>query len=637
MNFKLPGIFTLLVILILANLPLQAAISLSPANDNCSSAYSINDVTNYCSSPRQFTNEGATASGVAGPGCFPSFMLEPDNDVWFKFKAVANTVNISVIGAVSGNPKGTLQNPQFALYIGSCGGELFDIACISDGHGYNIAETFINDLAIGGTYYLRVDGRNGKTGSFQLCINNYNPALSPSSDCATGVVLCDKSSFTVPNITGAGLNRFELPYGICLKEESSSAWYKWTCDKPGTLTFTLTPVNPADDLDFAVFLLPNGVEDCSEKIPYRCMASGENVSASVSQWAKCTGATGLKATSVDLAEDEGCGEWDDNFVAALRMEAGESYALLVNNYHNTGNGFSIEFGGTGTFKSPTAHFVVNKLKIDQTQELWVRNKSSFEGGIKNYEWNFGVDAKPATAKGIGPHKVKYGSTGRKSISLSIETESGCQITKVREVTVIDPPPPPPPEPEPITPPEPETVTPSSTSPPPPEEPLDETPQDLPSGTASVRTDDLAEIPVENSPLDETAPSSNPPSERETDLVEVTYLVKYTASIYFPSDSATLEPEDIEMLEQVLDILRDNPTYKAIVEGHTNNIPDAFYCNQLATERAAVVIAWLKENGVGEDRIIRKIFGKDKVFEPEKTKYTNRKIYQKAVVKLVERE
>lgn len=422
-------------------LSFQFVSGMAPANDNCSNAYLIKNVSNYCSSASQFTNVGATRSRIRKPVCFPSYDIEPDNDVWFKFTAIANTVNISVLGAMHGVPKGTLQFPQFALYGGSCSGELYEIACISDGQGYNIVETFITDLAIGGTYYIRVDGRNGKSGSFQLCVNNYNPVPSPSSDCSTAVVLCDKSPFTVPSISGVGYDANEITPGLCLQEESSSAWYKWTCDKPGTLTFTLKPINPADDIDFALFLLPFGVDDCRTKIPVRCMASGEEVNALYSRWARCSGTTGLRFSSSDAVEFAGCDEGDDNYISGIMMETGQSYALLINNFHNTGNGFSIEFGGSGTFKGPVAHFVVNKLKINQDQELWLRNKSNFEGGIKSYEWNFGVDAKPKTAKSVGPHKVKYSSSGKKSISLVIETNNGCKVTKVRQVTVTDPPPP----------------------------------------------------------------------------------------------------------------------------------------------------------------------------------------------------
>ncbi|MEO1260086.1 MAG: OmpA family protein [Bacteroidota bacterium] len=621
MNFRLPGIF---IFLFLLNAPVWSMTA--PANDDCSRAHVLRDVTNYCSSPRQFTNEGASASTLPGPGCFPPYEIDPDNDVWFKFKATANTVNISVLGAIHGNPKGTLQNPQFALYMGNCKDGLWEIACIGDAQGYNIVETFINDLAIGGTYYIRVDGRNGNTGSFQLCVNNFNPIPSPSSDCSSAVVLCDKSSFTVPSVSGAGRNRFEIPIGICLQEESSSAWYKWTCEQSGSLTFTLKPVNPSDDIDFAVFYLPNGVDDCTEKIPIRCMASGEDVVSSFSKWSRCSGATGLRSSSTDFSEEAGCQDLDDNFVAAMPMEAGASYALLINNFHNTGNGFSIEFGGTGTFKGPVAHFVVNKLKINQSQDLWVKNRSSFEGGINKWEWNFGVDAKPATAKGKGPHKVRYSSSGKKSISLAIETGNGCQITKVRQVTVTDPPPPPPPDPEPA-PVQEEKVTEEVLTP----KAGEETPPPIPViGTTSSDPPNLEKAKI-------TALAAPPPPKRDTVFRPVDYLVKYTATVYFASDSFNLEKKDYDVLKKVIDILNQHPGYKAIVEGHTNNIPDDKYCDRLAANRANSVIDYLSSNGIAEDRFIRKVLGKDRVFEKEENKYKNRRQHQKAVIRLMERK
>lgn len=624
MNFKLPYIFSVLILLCLSA---NAFAVVAPSNDRCSKAYTIRNVESWCSSPRQFTTDGATASGLENPGCFPSFLLEPDNDVWFKFTARATTVNISVIGAIAGSPKGTLQYPQFALYQGKCSGNMREVACMSDGRGFNIAETFVSSLVVGETYYIRVDGRNGKTGSFQLCVNNFNPVPSPASDCSSAVVLCDKSSFTVPSVTGAGRNRRELPSGICLQEESSSAWYKWTCDKPGTLTFTLTPVNPGDDLDFAVFQLPFGVDDCAVKTPYRCMASGEDVGASFSMWAKCSGATGLRNTASDIVEQPGCQEGNDNFLAALKMEAGVSYALLVNNYHNTGNGFSIEFGGTGTFKGPKAHFTVSKLKISQDQNLWVKNASSFEGGIKSWEYNFGIDASPQTARSAGPHKVKYSSAGKKSISLTIETNNGCKVTKVRTITVTAPPPPPPPGPEP----EPEVAEPERVTP---EEPIVETPKgpsQPPPTVENIEPETPAEAVGEAAPEPIPAPD---PEEKEPELV--TYNVKYTATIYFPSDSFSLDSDDFEILNEVLRLLQENPERTAIVEGHTNNIPSDDYCDKLATNRANSVITWLQSRGISEDRIVRKIYGKDKVYGKVK-KFSNRRIYQKAVVKLVQTE
>jgi len=603
MHFRLPGLYIL--ILWLSNVGAAWA---GPANEQCSKAILLRDVKGWCSSPRQFTNVGAASSGVANPGCFPSYALDADNDVWFKFVAVAKTASISVTGAIASNPGGTLQNPQLAVYRGACSAGLREIACISDGQGYHIVETFVNDLSVGETYFIRVDGRNNKTGTFQLCVNNFNPVPSPSSDCSSAVVLCDKSPFTVPSVTGAGRDRRELPPGICVPEESQSAWYKWTCDQPGTLTFTLKPVNPSDDLDFVVFALPGGVDNCSLKFPLRCMASGEEVGAPYSVWSRCSGPTGLRAGEPDISEDQGCKVGDNNFVAALLMEAGKSYALMVNNYHNTGNGFSIEFGGTGTFTGPTAHFTVSKLKIPKGDKLTVKNASSFPGGIKKWEWDFGVDAKPQSAVGQGPHTVEYGSTGKKSISLVIETGNGCQVTKVRSIQVTAPPPPPPKEPEPEVTEQPEDPGPvpseESEEPDGPEEGEDEEIQ--PSGTRS-----------------------------DTTQVVVEYLVKYEAVVFFKADSSSLEGKDIETLEGVLSILRENPQQIAVVEGHTNNIPSDEYCTKLGTDRANSVIFWLRDRGIDEDRFIRKVFGKKKVVTKDYS-LQNRRRNQRVEIKIMER-
>ncbi len=614
----------------------------APANDHCSKAMWLKDVTNFCSSPRQFTNYEATPGGPDPAKCFPQYIDDTDNDVWFKFTAVATVVNISVIGAIKTNPGGTLQYPQFVLYRGDCSA-LYEIGCISDGQGYNIVETFIGNLVVGATYFLRVDGRNNKTGSFQLCINNFNAVPSPSSDCSTAVVLCDKSSFTVPSMNNAGKNTSELPKGICVPEESQSAWYKWTCEESGLLSFNLKPNKPIDDLDFVLFLLPNGVDDCAMKIPVRCMAAGENLGAPYSTWQRCTGTTGLSGSSTDIVEDQGCDENNDNFLTPLRMESGKSYALMVNNYQNTGNGFSVEFGGTGSFVGPVAHFTASKLKIATGEKLTIKNASSFAGGIKNWEWNFGVGANPQKAKGAGPHTVTYNAGGKKSISLSIETSNGCKVTKVREIQVTEAPPPTPPAPK-AEKPKPEKPIPA---PPPP--PKVEVEPELPPAPPVVEpdftestADSVSEEPEPTS-LMAQSPSSEPEEsftveesgtlDSDTTMVVVTYDVKYIATIYFKADSFALEEKDFETLSQVVDMLNENPKQIALVEGHTNNIPSNEYCEKLGKSRADAVINYLTEKGVDSQRLTRKVMGKKHIITKD-VSHPSRRRNQRVEVKLL---
>jgi outer membrane protein OmpA-like peptidoglycan-associated protein len=83
-------------------------------------------------------------------------------------------------------------------------------------------------------------------------------------------------------------------------------------------------------------------------------------------------------------------------------------------------------------------------------------------------------------------------------------------------------------------------------------------------------------------------------------------------------------------------LTKDPEYIAIVEGHTNSIPSDDYCNKLAAKRADQVIAFLKSQGIQEQRIIKKIYGKNKTAVTDE-KYPLRRRNQRALVKVVKRK
>ncbi len=419
--------------LLLAFLLLSISVLAQPVNDNCVNAINLTNVTNWCSPASAYTNVGATASPVVRPTCMPN----SSNDVWFSFVAVATTVHIAVIGSAGTTPGGTLRSPQFAIFSGSCSGAGFSpIACASDGFGFNTIETFASSLIIGQRYYIMVGARDGRTGTFMLCVNNYNAVPDPNGDCPTGVVLCDKSSFTVKRLVGTGNLRNEFSSSICIREEFASAWYKWTCKESGILTFTITPTNPSDDIDFAVFELPGGINDCANKVKIRCEAAGENVGQPFSTWAACTGPTGLRVGETDTDEFPGCAPGQNNFVAPINMQAGKSYALIINNFSNTGNGFSIEFGGSGTFLGPVADFSNAPVAVCQGSAMTFNDLSSSSEGLAKWDWSFGVDSKPGSISGKGPHKVSYDTEGLKSIALTITSAAGCIVTRIKNVDIL---------------------------------------------------------------------------------------------------------------------------------------------------------------------------------------------------------
>lgn len=415
----------------------MAILQAQPANDECVNAIPLDNVSSWCSTNGQFTTVGSTPSAQANPGCFPNNTAS--NDVWFSFVAQANTVNVSVAGSTNINAGGTIANPQFAIYTGTCG-NLTLLQCASDAVNDHVIQTFAGNLVLGQTYYIRVSARFAFRGTFRLCVNNYNEVPSPSGDCPTAVVLCDKSSFTVPKVIGTGTLNNEIGNvgcngPSCVITESSSTWYKWTCRDAGTLTFTLTPLNPADDLDFVVYELPGGLDNCNNKNPIRCMAAGENVSQPISTWLPCTGPTGLRNGETDTNETCGCPAGNNSFLAPINMVAGRSYALVVNNFSNSGDGFTVTFGGTGTFLGPTADFSITPQTVCVGQPVTLTDQSTFVGTITNRTWSFGLNSTPATATGVGPHTVTFDRPGIKSVLLTVRTDRGCLVSKVLTVNV----------------------------------------------------------------------------------------------------------------------------------------------------------------------------------------------------------
>lgn len=406
-----------------------------PANDECINAIPLSNVSNWCSAADEFTTINATVSSEVNPQCFPnnSDVL----DIWFSFQAEGSGVNISVIGETTINPQGTVQDPQFALYEGDC--DLLNLlVCQSDNSDNDQIGAIQTGLIIGETYYIRVSARFGHTGTFQLCVNSFNSIPPPDGDCPTAVILCDRSPFSVDFVSGVGnipneIDDVSCNSATCAFTESSSTWYKWTCEESGPLAFTLTPSNPSDDLDFVVYELPNGIDDCSGRFDLRCMASGENVGSPFAEWQPCYGATGLSLTDNDDSETCGCQAGDNNFARAVDMVAGRSYALVVNNFSQSGSGFSIEFDqspGTGTFLGPNAGFNFTPNQVCVGETVTFTDASSFIGNIESYDWNFGGSASPNSISARGPHEVVFNSPGNKVVVLEVTTERGCIVTHI---------------------------------------------------------------------------------------------------------------------------------------------------------------------------------------------------------------
>jgi gliding motility-associated-like protein len=411
---------------------LGAGLKAQPINDECVTAFHLSNTDTWCSAAGQYTNVNATP--FTGPAPTNPCFLDLENEVWFTFIPQTPAIYVRITGAAFG--LGTLRNPAVAIFEGPCS-SLNRIGCNIVSSSTNQVELSVESLVIGRVYYLLVEGQNQNTGTFQICIEGFIPPPNPESDCSDAVVLCDKSPFVVDTLLGTGIQDPGVT-NTCVAQELSSAWYKWTCETSGTLTFTITPNNyqpgfESDDIDFVVYELPNGIDNCSNKIMLRCMASGANTNEPFQNWRRCNGPTGLEIGDPDITEPAGCQlASQDSYVAAIDMVAGTSYALLINNFSQSGLGFSIDWGGTGTFQGPEPSFDVEAVQAFECDKtiIFTNESNAPTDSIVSYFWNFGAGANPTFDTTTGPISVIYESFGPKKVALTVTSFRGCVVTEI---------------------------------------------------------------------------------------------------------------------------------------------------------------------------------------------------------------
>ena len=85
----------------------------------------------------------------------------------------------------------------------------------------------------------------------------------------------------------------------------------------------------------------------------------------------------------------------------------------------------------------------------------------------------------------------------------------------------------------------------------------------------------------------------------------------TVYINFDSASAKIKPDGKPVIDEILDLLRQSPTLKLSIEGHTDADGNADGNQKLSQERAQAVQAALTAQGVAAARLSAKGFGQSK--------------------------
>ncbi|MFA9220692.1 MAG: gliding motility-associated C-terminal domain-containing protein [Sediminibacterium sp.] len=162
-------------------------------------------------------------------------------------------------------------------------------------------------------------------------------AQTSISDCDGAIVLCGdlytetQASFNTGNVIE--------PTGACNQGlEQSSVWYTFTVQQAGNLSFILNPLTAADDYDWGLFNITTG----------GCAGLGTTspeVECNSYGLFGANGPTGISTLNGGTGSTNGPGNISGPpFNADLPVVVGQTYALVVMNWSNSLDGYTIDFG-----------------------------------------------------------------------------------------------------------------------------------------------------------------------------------------------------------------------------------------------------------------------------------------------------
>ena len=189
--------------------------------------------------------------------------------------------------------------------------------------------------------------------SYAATVNCQAPP-APPEDCIGSVTICSGQSFNNnTNNTGNVADLTTTTAGCLGALERQGTWYNFTPSAAGQVAFPLTPTDPLDDYDFAIWgPFPPGSTPgaiCPPlSTPLRC------------SFAAPPGATGLNYVAADLTEDP----FGDKWVRYLDVTVGQVYLLYISNYSLSGLSFDLSWNLAGGASLDCTQLGVELLSID---------------------------------------------------------------------------------------------------------------------------------------------------------------------------------------------------------------------------------------------------------------------------------
>lgn len=164
------------------------------------------------------------------------------------------------------------------------------------------------------------------------------PPPSPPEDCIGATTICSNQAFNAnTSSTGFIADLTSANRGCLGANERQGTWYTFSPTNAGTVAFTISPSNPSDDYDFAIWgPFPPGTTTATV-----CPPSGAPIRCS---YAAPSGDTGLNFSAADLSEDP----WGDKWVRFITATPDQVFLLYISNWSQSGLAFSLNFNPSMT-------------------------------------------------------------------------------------------------------------------------------------------------------------------------------------------------------------------------------------------------------------------------------------------------
>lgn len=180
-----------------------------------------------------------------------------------------------------------------------------------------------------------------------LAVHSLPAQVTPTvQDCLGAIPICQQIYTETLSPSGEGNYPNEINPNIsCTVGELDCIWYSFTVDQSGQFGFLITPNDLNDDYDWSLFNITNA--SCSDiyndpSLVVSCNAAGGGV---------CDGLTGATGASIYSIQGGGCNAINPTinngstpFNDLIPVVAGNTYVLMVSNWTQSNNGYTIDFG-----------------------------------------------------------------------------------------------------------------------------------------------------------------------------------------------------------------------------------------------------------------------------------------------------